>query len=171
MNPYPLELEREQRIRAETSRFLRLAGEIYMRAFPEIPVHFDLSGRSAGMYRVRGAQRMIRYNPHFCAQYFQDSLAVTVPHEVAHYVTDCLYGLRNIRPHGREWKAVMQAFGADDSRTCNYDLKGVPHRTERRHAYRCACGLHHFSTRRHNQVQYRDVRYICRTCRSDIVPL
>lgn len=167
----PLDEARERLIRDETARFIRLASGLYGRDFAPIPVHFDLVGRSAGMYRVRGRQRMIRYNPHLCAKYFDDSLAVTVPHEVAHYVTDVLHGLRNIRPHGAEWKAVMQAFGADDSRTCNYDLRGVPHRAERRHAYRCDCRVHQLSARRHNQMQRQGTRYVCRSCRVDLVPL
>jgi len=131
-------------------------------------VLFDLKGRSAGMYRVAGHRRVIRYNPYLFAKYPQDNLAVTVPHEVAHYVTDVLFGLRRVRPHGAEWQAVMRAFEADASRTADYDLTGIPVRTQRRFGYRCACFVHQLSTRRHNQVRRGAARYYCRACGEEL---
>ncbi len=55
-----------------------------------VPVRFELQGRAAGMYRVHKGERVIRYNPYIFSKYFDDSLANTVPHEVAHYITDVL---------------------------------------------------------------------------------
>lgn len=136
-----------------------------------IPVKFDLRGHAAGMYRVRGGERLIRYNPYIFAKYFENNLAVTVPHEVAHYVTDRLHGLRNVRPHGREWKAVMDALGADACVTACYDLAGVPVRRQRRFNYRCGCQMHQLTSCRHNRFMQGRVTYHCRSCGSAIVPI
>ncbi len=133
-----------------------------------VAVTFDLTGSAAGMYRVHGAERVIRYNPYIFAKYFANNLAVTVPHEVAHYVTDRLYGLRNIRPHGVEWKTVMRSLGADPCVTASYDLSGVPVRRQRRFSYRCECSTHQLSSCRHNKIQRGQSSYLCRRCGSAI---
>jgi len=133
-----------------------------------VAVTFDLTGSAAGMYRVHGAERVIRYNPYIFAKYFANNLAVTVPHEVAHYVTDRLYGLRNIRPHGVEWKTVMRSLGADPCVTASYDLSGVPVRRQRRFSYRCECSTHQLSSCRHNKIQRGQSSYLCRRCGSAV---
>ncbi|MBK8162959.1 MAG: SprT-like domain-containing protein [Gammaproteobacteria bacterium] len=150
-----------------THAWIARAGAIFGRRFEPIPVLFDLMGRAAGMYRVRRGERVIRYNPYLFAKYPHDSLSVTVPHEVAHYVTDRLYGLRRVRPHGREWRAVMQDFGVDPSAASEHDLEGIPTRAQRRHAYRCACLVHPLTTRRHNLILH-GARYRCRRCGDEL---
>jgi len=109
----PIDAGQQRAVHLATERCLRRAGELCGRDFASIPVTFDLTGRSAGMYRVRHGRRSIRYNPYLFAKYFEDNLAVTVPHEVAHYVTDMLYGLHRVRPHGMEWQAVMRSLGVE----------------------------------------------------------
>jgi SprT protein len=154
-----------------THAWIARAGELYDRRFEPVPVLFDLKGRTAGMYRVRRGERVIRYNPYLFAKYPHDNLTVTVPHEVAHYVTDRLYGLRRVRPHGREWRAVMHDFGVDPAATdTEYDLAGIPTRAQRRHAYRCACLVHHLTTRRHNLI-LAGARYRCRHCGDELFHL
>ena len=153
-----------------TSACVKRAGTLLQRDFPEIDVRFDLTGRAAGMYRVQRGQRVIRYNPYIFAKYFTDGLNQTVPHEVAHYVTDMLFGLRTIRPHGREWQAVMRTLGAEPRARGCYDLTGVPMRRQRRFSYRCACvGDHQLSTRRHNAIRRGEVRYLCKRCGTALV--
>lgn len=164
------EAERRQ-VTAETAAWLRRAADIYGRDFPLPAVLFDLRGRMAGMYRVVGVERAIRYNPWLFAKYPVDGMAITVPHEVAHYVTDLLYGFDHIRPHGREWQEVMRAFGLDPRAAIHHslDLTGIPQRRQRRHAYRCACRGHELSTVRHARIQRRTVQYYCRRCGSELV--
>lgn len=157
---------------AATEACLERAGRIYRRHFPAITVRFDLRGRAAGMYRVRRSQREIRFNPYIFAKYFDEGMTQTVPHEVAHYVIDLLYGLRRVRPHGPEWRAVMQALGAEPRATGNYDLSGIPLRTQRRFPYRCACPhAHQLTTRRHNAIGRRQARYLCRRCGEPLQPV
>jgi len=151
-------------VSAATASYIARGRELFDGSFATIPVLFDLTGRAAGMYRVHGDKRVIRYNPYIFAKAFAPNLMNTVPHEVAHYVVDVVYGRHNIRPHGPEWRAIMTAFGADPCRTHAYDLSGVPVRTQRRHPYRCACTTHHLTTRRHNQALRGTMSYRCRHC-------
>jgi len=164
----PIDSHRREQVVRATAACLARAEALFGRRFPAIPVVFDLRGRSAGMYRVRGGVRCIRYNPYIFAKHFADGLSQTVPHEVAHYVTDLLYGLRQVRPHGREWREVMCRLGAEPRATGRYDLDGVPLRVQRRFAYRCGCGEHRLSTRRHGAVCRGEARYVCRSCRCEL---
>lgn len=164
----PIDEAQRERVIAATREHIRRAAEHFGRRFADIPVLFDLKGRNAGMYRVRGRQRCIRYNPWLFAKFFDDNLATTVPHEVAHYISDQLYGLRNIRPHGKEWQALMQLFGVEPRRTCDYDLEGIPQRRQRRHAYRCACREHQLTTVRHRRIQLGRAQYLCRSCKQPL---
>jgi len=164
----PLDEQQHEQVRRATVNCLQQAGQLFQFSPQSVAVTFDLTGSAAGMYRVRGAERVIRYNPYIFAKFFANNLAVTVPHEVAHYVTDRLYGLRNIRPHGAEWKTVMHSLGADPSVTARYDLSGVPVRRQRRYSYRCECSTHQLSSCRHNKIQRGQSSYLCRRCGSAI---
>lgn len=160
----PLAENLQQQVVHQTRHFLNVASDYYKRAFDEIPVLFDLKGRAAGMYRVRDGQCVIRYNPYIFAKYYDDNLSETVPHEVAHYVTDVLYGLRYIRPHGSEWKSVMQVFGVTANRTANYDLSGLPKRQHKLFNYSCGCRTFELTSRRHNKILRGTGQYQCRDC-------
>lgn len=165
----PIGEHRQSVVIDTTGRYIARAGELFNRRFKPIEVLFDLKGKTAGIYRVKRGTRAIRYNPWILSKYFEHGLANTVPHEVAHYIADKMYGLARIRPHGDEWKHIMLAFGADPVRTCDYDLGGIPSRQYRTFAYRCGCTEHAFTSRRHNQVVKRRKVYFCRKCRSKVV--
>ena len=160
----PISENLQQRVIEQTNYFLNIASDYYSHTFSKIPVLFDLKGRAAGMYRVRYGQRVIRYNPYIFAKYFDDNFSETIPHEVAHYVTDILYGLKTIRPHGSEWKSVMQVFGVAANRTANYDLTGLPVRNHKKFVYHCGCQNYELTTRRHNKILRGQGEYVCRYC-------
>lgn len=160
----PIDKKLQRKVINVTNRYIRRAGRIMQRSFDTVPVRFDLTGRMAGMYRVDKRGRVIRFNPYIFAKYFEDNLAVTVPHEVAHYIIEQVHGLEDVRPHGEEWQSLMRAFGASTRRTCHYDFTGVPVRSQRRFAYRCACLIHQLSARRHNQIIQGTAEYYCRHC-------
>ena len=164
----PIDHHREQQVRRKTGEFIRQASRLYQHQFPMIPVFFDLRGRAAGMYMVRNNKRKIRYNPYLFAKYFDDNIATTIPHEVAHYVVDMLYGAERVKPHGLEWQQVMLSLGAEPRATARYDLSGIPIRKQQRHTYQCACTLHQISTVRHNKIQRGQARYYCRKCNAPI---
>jgi SprT protein len=164
-----LSARRQSLVRVATRQYIQRAQELYQREFEVIPVQFDLKGRSAGMFRARGTQCCIRYNPWIFSRYFEENLVGTVPHEVAHYIAHCLNPHRRIRPHGPQWRAVMAGFEADASVTCDFDLQDIPQRRERRFSYHCGCREHQISTRRHNAVLRGQNRYECRYCRGRLV--
>jgi len=165
----PIGQSRQQQVVAATRACIQRAEQLFERDFQLPHIRFDLSGRIAGMYRVCRQQHEIRYNPYLFGKYFDDNLANTVPHEVAHYLVAELYGWRNIRPHGAQWKAIMHRLGAAPLVTCRYDLSDIPQRRQRRFDYVCDCATHRLTTVRHNRVQYGQEKYLCRQCRQPLV--
>lgn len=162
----PINEFRKKCVIDKTNYFIDEACKIYQRNFEPIAVDFDLKGRISGMYRRKNNHHVIRYNPYIFAKYFEDSLETTIPHEVAHYISDMMFN--KCRPHGNEWRGVMQAFGADSSRTCDYDLEGIPVRVYQRHQYHCLCMTHEITSRRHNKIQNSSARYHCKKCNEEL---
>lgn len=160
----------------ETKRFIKKADNLFDLKEKNIDITFNLKGRAAGMYRIKMHRKFmfmhqkkeIRYNPYIFAKYFADNYASTIPHEVAHYITDRLYGLSNIKPHGQEWKAVMQAFDADPSVTANYDLSGIPLKQQTLFNYQCDCRDHQLTSVRHNKIIKRRYQYFCKICKQPL---
>lgn len=167
----PINVDQQATVRTACRHYLDIAGQHFQQAFDDIDIRFDLRGRNAGMYQRNGRLRCIRFNPWIFARYFDAQLAETVPHEIAHYVTDEVYGMRNIRPHGAEWKSLMQYFGVSPRRTFDCDLSGIPQRQYRRYAYRCDCREHALTAIRHNRVLRGTMRYFCRQCGGCLVPM
>ena len=91
--------------------------------------------------------------------------SIPYKYEVAHYISDIIYGLKNIKPHGKEWKAIMQAFGANAAVTANYDLSGIPLKKQSLHTYQCRCREHQLSAIRHNKIKKRHYQYYCNLCK------
>ncbi len=166
----PIDTRKQQEIIAEVDRYLLMAEGLYQCCFDMIDIRFDLKGKVAGMYKVtfgRGAQdfeRVLRFNPWLFATYPDDIWCNTIPHEVAHYIVDCLHGFSNVRPHGKEWRAVMAAFGAEPLVRANYDLEGIPVRKVQRYSYRCDCREVLLSSQRHRKIQSLSAVYRCRDC-------
>jgi SprT protein len=147
-----------------TSRYLELAEQCFKKRFASIPVVFDLQGKCAGMYQRSAKKRCIRYNPYLMSKYFKHSLEQTVPHEVAHYIVDCLWPYRRVKPHGKEWRAVMEAFGVEPKVTGNFDLTGIPVKRYQQFTYRCSCKTHQLSIIRHRRQSSGLANYYCRLC-------
>lgn len=160
----PIDTTRRSEVLHRTEAFICDAEALFGRRFERVPVLFDLKGRSAGMFKILGKQRFIRYNPWIFAKYYEENLRDTVPHEVAHYIVHEVYPRRGTKPHGWQWRELMARFGADPGVTFDRDLAGVPQRSQRSHRYFCGCQVHEVSTTRHNRVQRRRVRYHCCSC-------
>lgn len=159
----------QEQVIQETNHFIQSAADYYDRKIKEIPVLFDLTGRAAGMYRIKAGQRVIRYNPYVFSKYYDDNFKETIPHEVAHYVTDMLYGFKKTRPHGNEWKSVMHVFGVAANRTASYDLSGLPVRNFQKFVYYCGCQNFELTSRRHNKILRGTGHYMCRDCGSKLL--
>ncbi|MEH6593225.1 MAG: SprT-like domain-containing protein [Halioglobus sp.] len=164
----PIKSEQQQCVLDRTEYFMLEAEKVFGRKFKRIPVLFDLRGTTAGMYKVHGKRRWIRYNPWIFSKYFEANWRDTVPHEVAHYIIDIAFG-RRAKPHGVEWKTLMARFEADPGVTFKLDLSGIPKRQQRTHPYHCLCQIHQVSTTRHNRVIRGRGRYHCRSCEGELV--
>jgi len=164
----PIGALEQEKVVAANERYVQQARDVFGRRFRQVPVLFDLPGRTAGMFKLVGRRGWIRYNPWIFAKYFEENLSDTVPHEVAHFIVYELYGTRGIKPHGPEWQEVMEVFGADQGVTFDLDLEGIPQRQQRTHAYRCDCRVHEVSSTRHNRVLQGVGTYSCRVCGSDL---
>ena len=90
----PISDKQKAEVQDLTLNYIASASQIYRKAFDSIPILFDLSGKCAGMYRRHGSQRLIRFNPWLFSKYYKHSTEQTIPHEVAHYITDCLWPFR-----------------------------------------------------------------------------
>lgn len=165
----PIGSELRRQVIEKTGLYIASAEEVLERSFARIPVLFDLKGSTAGMFRVHGRRREIRYNPWIFAKHWEVNLEGTVPHEVAHFIVHEVYGSGRVRPHGTEWQALMHYFGADPEVTFKLDLAGVPQRRQRTHPYRCDCRDHEVSTTRHNRMLRGKGQYLCRYCNGRLV--
>ena len=169
--PPSLTQQQQQEVETLTHWYVEKASEQLKQKIGRIPVLFDLTGRTAGMYRVKRNQRCIRYNPFIFARYYKDSLQNTVPHEVAHYVVDHIYGRKSIKPHGRQWQSVMALFNREPKVTGNYDLTGLPGRNYATFAYRCQCKTHQLTSIRHNRILRGQTQYSCNRCGYNLKPI
>lgn len=160
----PISEQQMAEVQAVTLDYIARAQQIYKKTFLSIPILFDLRGKCAGMYRRTGRDRYIRYNPWLFAKYYQHSIEQTIPHEVAHYITDCLWTIRRVKPHGKEWRSVMQAFGVEPKVTGDFNLSGIPVRQYQRIEYSCGCKTHELSLIRHRRVQSGQAQYRCKDC-------
>lgn len=167
----PIDNVARERVLVATTDWVEQAAVLYRRQIAMPAVQFDLIGRAAGMYRVDCRGRVIRYNPYLFAKYFDENLAVTVPHEVAHHVVHMLHGSCRVCPHGPEWRSVMQAFGVDAACRTEFDMTGIPQRRQRRFNYRCRCRDHSLSARAHNRRGGGGVAYLCRFCGEPLEPV
>ncbi|MFN2327330.1 MAG: SprT-like domain-containing protein [Chromatocurvus sp.] len=168
VTPRALDASGREVVRAATRRVTAAAAAAIGVDLAPVPVEFDLAGRSAGQFVGRGAYCLIRFNPWIFARYFEENLATTVPHEVAHYAVYRAWPGRRVKPHGSEWRSIMRALNVEPSVTFDLDLSGLPRRQQRRHRYHCGCKEHDLSTTRHNRVSAGRARYACLQCRREL---
>jgi len=164
----PISQQQQAEVVSLTLSYIQTASQLYSASFAPIPILFDLRGTSSGMYQRTGKQRKIRFNPWLFAKYFQQCIEQTVPHEVAHYIADSVWAKKRIRPHGREWKSVMLALGAQPKVTASYDLTGVPVKKYQRFAYSCGCKIHQLTLIRHRRLEAGKTDYRCRSCQGQL---
>ncbi|WP_404346086.1 SprT-like domain-containing protein [Vreelandella venusta] len=137
--------------------------EVYP-TLPEPKVWFDLRGASAGQAHLgRGG---LRFNPVLLADNRQAFFDEVIPHEMAHWLVFHLANGTRLKPHGREWQAVMRdLFGLVPKVTHRFDTQRSQPRPYR---YECGCQTHCFTARRHALV-VKGRRYRCRHCDQTLV--
>lgn len=161
----PISPQQMTEVQDVTLDYIAMAQQIYKKPFSSIPIVFDLRGKCAGMYKRKGQDWHIRFNPWLFAKYYKHSIDQTIPHEVAHYITDCLHPFRRVKPHGEEWRSVMRAFGVEPKVTGDFDLAGIPTKRYQRIDYNCGCKTHRLSIIRHRRVESGQAEYRCKDCR------
>lgn len=160
----PINLSQQQQITQRVAELLIQCEQSFNHVFKPIEIRFDLSGRTSGMYVVKHKQKYLRFNAFIFAKYFDDALATTVPHEVAHYVSDILFNIKAIRPHGKEWQSIMHSMGVEPKVTSSYDLTDIPVKRQQRFDYACGCMSHQLTATRHNKVLRNAASYSCQKC-------
>lgn len=119
-------------------------------------VIYELRGRTAGTASY--SKWEINLNAVLLMENVDDFIERTVPHELAHLITDKLYpenhrpkrdpwsGRRPKRsPHGADWQYVCRAIGMTDVTRCHsYDTSNstVKKSNSRSIPLRCGCGAH-----------------------------
>ena len=68
----PIGEAQQQQVVEMTEKYVRQAESIFDRRFARVPVLFDLKGRTAGMLKIIGRQRLIRYNPWIFGKYYEE---------------------------------------------------------------------------------------------------
>ncbi len=151
-----------ERVRTESVRYTRMAAEIWPDiSFPVLDLRFTLLGRTAGQASPSAGN--VNYNLELLGRYGHRFVDEIVPHEVAHIVAAFVHRGR-IRPHGKEWQAVMRAFGANPRTTHSFET--TPARRVRRYYYFCLCDqIHGLVGRSHRRFQQGSMEYRCSGCK------
>ena len=162
-------------VRIRVTECLEMAASYFSRDIPEIPVLFDLTGKTGGMFSYRQNKEtgrcydlQFRFNRILARENLSEYLNNICPHEVAHYITYLIWGAK-VEPHGAEWTQVMvEVFQIRADRCHQLDTSRS---VKREFLYRCGCEGKRFrlSTKRHNRMVQRKAFYSCRTCDQVVV--
>lgn len=142
----------QKRVNAKLAKGIKLAEASYKTKFNMPTVRYDVRGTTAGL--AFPGRWLVRFNAVLLTENVEDFLGRTVPHELAHLLTDRLYpramntGVtysggrfrrRKRSVHGWEWQSVMRTLGISDPTRChNYDVTNARVKKQRFQVmYRC----------------------------------
>jgi len=139
-------------------------------------IEFSKRGTTAGTceYNFQTGEGILNFNPEIMRDNFDVFIDRTVAHEVAHYITDRVYGLimrgSRVSHHGKEWKRTMRILGVKDIKRCHsYRVDNISRRKTKKFQYECDCGIEHVvSTVTHNRMQRGHRSYVCVKCHSKL---
>jgi SprT protein len=125
--------------------------------------NFKIKGRVAGKANYSG--RKLSFNLILARDNLVTFLNDTVPHEVAHLFQTKMYP--DSKPHGQEWRMVMNVGGYEAKRCHNYNTMAIRKAQKNREIfeYNCKCRVHKLSKIKHNRFLRGESYYTCRYCR------
>lgn len=151
-----------QSVHQRLTELLTLAENHWGREFPFPQVRFDLRGLCAGQALQR--DNCIRVNATLFRENVEHYLRQTVGHELAHLICWHIHGSR-VRPHGPEWRHVMEVLGLPALRCHSYDTaRSRGRRMLPTFPYQCRCRIRQMTIIRHRRMLRRPGYYSCIQC-------
>ncbi len=166
----------QQRIIVSVNESIDTANEFFGESLLVPEVRFDLRGKSAGQARFethrtlgvfKKTTSVIRFNRLLMEENPQAFVDEVAPHEAAHVIANAFYG-NKIKPHGREWKMIMQTvLNQVPEVTHKFDVSRVSRKS---YLYHCKCPdlKHELSAIRHHRIERKQSSYLCRKCNSQL---
>lgn len=112
--------------------------------------------------QTRYLDREVELHVHLLGEGNEDARNQTLLHEIAHIVADLIWDRGCIRAHGKEWKRVMHAFGANPERTSSHASMMEFQLKKANYIYACErCG-HDFPAQR--KKKYAPSNYVHKRC-------
>lgn len=150
-----------EQIQQKVAQCMKKADTFFGKHFLEPQSNMKQRGRAAGTAHLQ--KNELRFNLFMFEQDQRLFLETVVPHEVAHLIVFQIYGDK-VRPHGREWQAVMKkVYGLEPNRTHNFNVPAP----KQVFVYQCQCQQHKFTKQRHTRAR-KGTEYICKLCRSPL---
>ncbi len=94
----------QHRANKKLAECLAIANQHFSREFPHPIITFKLRGKAAGKAYLQLNE--IKLNHVLFSENEDAFINEVVPHELAHLITHQVFG--RVRPHGNEWKYVME---------------------------------------------------------------
>ena len=139
--------------KAEVQACLARAGAMYglEKQMANVQVRLDIRGyRCAGQAIRKGFRFSLRFHPDAVEKHYDEMVANTIPHEVAHTV--CQMRPELGKNHDAGWKRVCRSLGGDDSRVHTLEFGTKPNRPE--YWYKTTTGyLIDVGPKRHSKLQ------------------
>lgn len=139
--------EIRQRVNQKIEQCIEVAKNAYRLSEVRFPkVGYRLTGTSAG--RAHYITWEVEFNAALLTENVDEFIETTVPHEIAHLITDLVYPEAHSRaygkkrsPHGAEWRSVMRTLGVANPQRCHtFDVASVSNRKPRTEYLCVACG-------------------------------
>ncbi|PVX42970.1 SprT protein [Pasteurella langaaensis DSM 22999] len=163
MDTQPNFRQLKMQVQRRLTACLQKTEQFFDRTFSMPSVSYDIRGVKAGVAYLQ--QNSIKFNRTLLLENPEDFIRQVVPHELAHLVVYQVFG--RVKPHGKEWKAVMEQIFQLPAETCHqFDVESVLGTT---FLYRCHCQQYQLSVRRHNRIQRENAVYLCRKCKTKLV--
>lgn len=162
------------RVVAKLQEGIAIANKRYNLALQMPHIDYKLTGATAGKAYLR--KWSVSFNAILLMENIDAFIARTVPHELAHLITDMVYPHVHTRsfgtksqPHGSHWQSVMRVLGVSDITRCHsYDVSNSKRQVSRTsYVYACVgCNYKYtMGAKRHQRMQRDPNAYWCR-CRS-----